>query len=83
MTAGKGYFTDTTSAGFTITLPASAAVNDQIGVADATGKWCTNNLTIANNGLKIYSTAANLTADLCNRTIVFIYTGATIGWVML
>ena len=36
-TACTGYFCNTTSAGFTVTLPASPNVNDQIGIIDFAG----------------------------------------------
>ena len=55
-TAGTGYFCNTTSAGFTVTLPASPNVNDQIGIIDFAGTFATNNLTISPNGNKFNGT---------------------------
>jgi hypothetical protein len=53
--SGDRIMADTTSGGFTITLPASPTNGDFIEVADARGTWGTNNLTIAAGG----TTAAN------------------------
>ena len=60
-TAVKGnlYPCNTTSAAFTVTLPASPSVGDQIGLIDYAATFATNNLTINPNGLKIQSQTSN------------------------
>jgi hypothetical protein len=45
-----GYFCDTTSAGFTVTLPATPSAGDIVGLVDYAGTFDTNNLTIDPNG---------------------------------
>lgn len=53
--------TDTTTAAFTLTLPAAPTAGSWFVVIDDTGKWNTNNLTIGRNGKNIDGAAANLT----------------------
>jgi hypothetical protein len=44
--AGNGYFCNTTSAGFTVTLPATPSAGDQIQLVDYAGTFDTNHLVI-------------------------------------
>jgi hypothetical protein len=78
--AGYGYIIDTTSGVVTLTLPASPAAGDYIGVIDALGTFATNNLTVARNGNLIQGAAANLTCDINGQTFALVYQGATGGW---
>jgi hypothetical protein len=48
--SGVGYFCDTTSAGFTVTLPATPSAGDIVGLVDYAGTFDTNALTIDPNG---------------------------------
>jgi len=54
-TAGTPYPLNTTSAAFTVTLPASPSVGDTIILVDYAGTFATNNITVNPNGLKIGS----------------------------
>ena len=78
--AGNGYFCNTTSAGFTVTLPASPNVNDQIGIIDFAGTFATNNLTISSNGNKINGSTASATLSTSREGLVLVYSGSTQGW---
>ena len=75
---------DSSSAGFTITLPlnASLLVNDTIQIIDATSNFGTNAVTIARNGSLIQGAADDLTADLNGAIVTLIYTGPTYGWIV-
>jgi hypothetical protein len=44
--SGVGYFADTTSAAFTITLPSSPSAGAVVGIADYANTFATNNLTV-------------------------------------
>jgi hypothetical protein len=46
----EGILADTSGGAFTVTLPATPATGAQVIVADPTGDWDTNNLTIGRNG---------------------------------
>jgi hypothetical protein len=51
--SGVGYFCDTSSAAFTVTLPASPSVGDIVAIKDWSSTAATNNITIGRNGQKI------------------------------
>jgi hypothetical protein len=42
--SGVGYFADTTSAAFTVTLPAAPSAGAVVGVCDYAGTFATNNI---------------------------------------
>jgi hypothetical protein len=78
-----GVLTNTTGGAFTVTLPTSPSVGNQIIVADSFGTWGTNNLTIDPTALiKIAGQTAGTTL-ICNINsvaVTLVYTGATYGW---
>lgn len=78
--AGDRINANTTSAAFTITLPATPSTYAEVTFADHAGTWKTNNLTVARNGQNINGGAADLTCDVSGKQILLRYEGATIGW---
>ena len=80
--AGKGYPCNTTSAAFTVTLPATASVGDQIAIVDYAGTFDSNPVTFNPNGLKINGGTDNLRADKERVGIELTYVDATQGWVV-
>jgi len=78
--AGDRINANTTSAAFTITLPAAPADYTQVTLADHAGTWKTNNLTVARNGSNINGLSEDLTCDTNSKQILLRYEGATIGW---
>jgi hypothetical protein len=80
--AGEGYFCNTTSAAFTLTLPASASIGDFISFVDYAGTFDTNNLTIARNGHNIQGAAADLTVSTERAANTLVYVDATQGWLL-
>ena len=77
--AGRGYPCNTTSAGFTVTLPGSASVGDTIALVDYAGTFATNNITLTSS-LNIEGSSNKLLTT--NREGVTItYADATQGWV--
>jgi len=78
--AGDAIMADTTFSVFTITLPASPALSDQITIADPQGTWATNNLTIARNGNNIDANPGNLICDVSGAVISLVFVGGTEGW---
>jgi hypothetical protein len=71
---GAQYVADTSGGSFTLTLPASPSVGYNVAVADG-GNWSTNNLTIGRNGSIIEGDAADLTVDVGQIELKFIYDG--------
>jgi hypothetical protein len=82
LSAGEGYFCDTTSAAFTATLPVGT-LGDEISFIDYAGTFDTNNLTIAPNGAeKIQGSAASLTVSVERAGLTLVYTDGTQGWLL-
>jgi hypothetical protein len=80
--SGVGYFADTTSAAFTITLPSSPSAGAVIGIADYANTFATNNLTVDRNGSNIGGVAANATLLTNGVSVTFVYVDATQGWIV-
>ena len=80
--AGNGYFVNTTSAAFTITLPTSASIGDFISFIDYAGTFDTNNLTIGRNSHNIQGAAADLTVATERAGFTLVYVDATQGWLL-
>ena len=73
----EGVLADTTSAPFTVTLPAAPATGAQVVVADSGGTWGTNNLTIGRNGSTISNVAQDLVCDISGVSVQLVYDGTT------
>jgi len=80
--ANKGYFCNTTSAAFTVTLPASPVAGDVIAIKDYANTFDTNNLTLNANGNKIQGSTTNFDITVEGANSQFIYVDATRGWVL-
>jgi hypothetical protein len=81
-TAGIGYFCDTTSAAFTVTLPSSPAAGAVIGIADYANTFATNNITVGRNGSNIGGIASNSILSTNGLSVTFVYVDATQGWIV-
>ena len=80
--AGRGYFCNTTSSAFTVTLPTSATIGDEVNIVDYAGTFDTNNLTIGRNSHKIQGAAADLTVAIERAAFTLVYVDATQGWLL-
>jgi hypothetical protein len=80
--SGVGYFADTTSAAFTITLPATPAAGAVVGIADYANTFATNNLTVDRNGSNIGGVANDAILSTNGVSITFVYVDATQGWIV-
>lgn len=74
------YMCNTTSAAFTVTLPAAPSADDTVMIADYAGTFATNNLTVGRNALKINGATEDFILDISNETRTFTYIDATQGW---
>jgi len=79
-TAGEGYFCNTTSGAFTVTLPASPSAGDLVGIKDYANTADTNNITIGRNGSNIEGVANDFVINIEGGSITLIYVDATKGW---
>lgn len=78
--AFRAYPCNTTSAAFTVTLPASPSAGDQITLTDYAGTWGTNNLTVSPNGGKINGSTSNFVATIGRFSLQLVYVDSTQGW---
>ena len=81
--AGDRILADTSGGAWTLTLPASPAVGDEIHILDAAASFDNNNLTVARNSLKIQGGTADLTLTTENTGIGLVYMSSTYGWRVL
>ena len=81
--AGDRVLADTSGGAWTLTLPASPAVGDEIHILDAAASFDNNNLTVARNSLKIQGGTADLTLTTENTGIGLVYMSSTYGWRVL
>ena len=82
MVAGRGYFVNTTSSAFTMTLPSSASIGDTIAIVDYAGTADTNNITIGRNSHKIQGDSSDLTVSTERAAFRLVYVDATQGWLL-
>ena len=73
----QGVLANTSSGAFTVTLPASPTLGDQVIIADAGGAFGTNALIVGRNGSTIEGTAADLNLDINGVSVQFVYSGST------
>ncbi len=78
--AGEGYFCNTTSSAFTVTLPATPTAGQQVAVVDYAGTFDTNALIISPNGNKIEGTTNNLQLSGEREGVLLVYIDSTQGW---
>ena len=82
-TVNTRYLADTSTAAFTLTLPASPSAGQFIVIADAKNTFATNNLTVARNGNLIASIADNLACNVNGATVTLTWSGnASQGWIV-
>ena len=79
--SGVGYFVNTTAGAISVNLPAGTA-GASVALADYTGTFQTNNITITPNGSqKIGGVNANATLSTQGQSVTFVYVDDTEGWV--
>jgi hypothetical protein len=78
--SGNGYFCNTTSAAFTVTLPATPVAGDIVAIADYNGTAGTNAITVGRNSSNINGAATNFIINVNYASISFVYVDSTAGW---
>ena len=80
--SGNGYFCNTTSAAFTVTLPSSPSAGDIVGIKDYANTADTNNITIGRNGSNIQGIAADFVISTEGGSVLLVYIDGTKGWLV-
>ena len=82
MVAGRGYFVNTTGSDFSMTLPASATLGDEVHIVDYAGTFDTNNCTVARNSHNILGAGSDLVVATERAAFKLVYVDATQGWLL-
>jgi hypothetical protein len=80
--SGNGYFCNTTSAAFTVTLPSSPSAGDIVGIKDYAFTADTNAITIGRNGSNIQGDASDFIINTEGRSVLLVYVDGTKGWLV-
>ena len=80
--AGHGVFANTSGGAWTLTLPASPSLGDEVSFVDYAGTFDTYNLTIARNSSKIHGADEDLTVSVERAANTLVFTDATQGWLL-
>jgi hypothetical protein len=78
--AGEGYFCNTTSSDFTVTLPATPTAGQQVALVDYAGTFDTNAIIISPNGNKIEGGTNNFQLTGEREGVTLVYIDSTQGW---
>jgi hypothetical protein len=78
---GNAYPCNTTSAGFTVTLPATPSAGDQVQLVDYAGTFDANALTIDPNGEDIEGGTDTLQLTGEREGVILTYIDSTQGWI--
>jgi hypothetical protein len=78
--AGQGVFANTTSGSFTVTLPASPTLGDEVSIVDYAGTFDSNALTVGRNSSKIFGADEDLTVSTERAAFTLVFTDSTQGW---
>jgi len=80
VSAGTGYFVNTSTAAITLTLPASPTFGSIVGINDYSGYASTNNITVNPNGNKLEGGTLNKLLNTNKESVFLTYTDTTRGW---
>ena len=78
--SGEGYFCNTTSAAFTVTLPSSPSALDIVAFKDYALTFDTNSLTLDPGSNKIEGNTLDMVVSTEGRSLTLVYLDSTQGW---
>ena len=82
MVSGRGYFVNTSSSAYTMTLPASPSIGDFVHIIDYAGTFDTNNCTVGRNSEKILGATSDLVVATERAAFQLVYVDSTQGWLL-
>ena len=78
--AGAKLFIDTTGGAFTVTLPASPAVGDEVHFIDSRFNFDSAALTVGRNSSKIANASSDLVVNTEGAGFGLVFSGSNVGW---
>ena len=78
--AGAKLFIDTSGGAFTVTLPASPAVGDEVHFIDSRFNFDTAALTVGRNSSKIANASSDLVVNTEGAGFGLVFSGSNVGW---
>ena len=78
--AGDQLICSTNNNPFTVNLPATPNVGDEVTIIDGLATFSSNNLTINPNGSNLNSSTSNLVLSTAGQAITLVYINTTRGW---
>jgi hypothetical protein len=81
--SGNGYYCDTSSASFTVTLPASPSTGDIVAIKDWSSTAATNNILIGRNGQKIEGNTSDGAINVHGDAQTLVFSGTARGWMVV
>jgi hypothetical protein len=81
VSAGIGYFVNTSTAAITLTLPSTPTFGNIVGIVDYSGYASTNNIIINPNGNKLEGGTAYTKLTTNRESVILNYVDSTQGWV--
>ena len=78
--AGAKLFIDTTGGAFTVTLPASPAIGDEVHFIDSRFNFDTAALTVGRNSSKIANASSDLVVNTEGAGFGLVFSGSNVGW---
>lgn len=81
--SGNGYYCDTSSASFTVTLPASPSTGDIVAIKDWSSTAATNNIIVGRNGQKIEGNTTNGAINVHGDAQTLVFSGTARGWMVV
>ncbi len=82
MGAFFGLLSNITSSAFTLTLPSSPSIGDEVSFIDYARTFDSNALTIGRNSQKIHGATADLTVSTEGASNTLVFTDSTQGWLL-
>jgi hypothetical protein len=80
--AGEGIFANTSASAWTLTLPSSPSIGEEVSFKDYASSFHTYNLTIGRNGKPIEGVAENLVISVKGAGNTLVFTDDTKGWLI-
>ena len=80
---GEGYFCDTSSGTFSLTLPSSPSAGNIVALQDYANNFGTAKLTLDRNGSNINGSASNFDLTTDGTALTLVYVDATNGWLVV